>query len=137
MIHSRLPTFTTQHGSVGAMATVVVLPFNDADVAAKDLIHIYATINKPVLLEILAEVTEIFNAGTTNVVTVGTEGDSGLDNIFAAGDIAEGAVGFSAWKVVRLEADTKIQAKYAQTGTAADTGSARFYIRATQLVSAD
>lgn len=72
-------------------------------------------------------VTQVFNAATTNVLTVGTAADSGLDNIVAAGDINEAAVAFTSvttGATVVLAADTEIKVSYTQTGTAATTGAA-------------
>lgn len=72
-------------------------------------------------------VTTVFNAATTNVLTVGTAADSGLDNIVAAGDVNEAAAAFTSvttGAVVAITADTEIKVSYTQTGTAATTGAA-------------
>jgi hypothetical protein len=47
------------------------------------------------ITQALARVRTGFNAGTTNVLTVGTN-PANYDNIFAAADIAEGSAGNSA-----------------------------------------
>lgn len=78
----------------------------------------------------LARVRTSFNAGTTNVLTVGTNASS-YDNIFGAGDIAEGAVGNSVAPLANLldaQSETDVLVKYTQTGTAASQGKAVIHI---------
>lgn len=97
---------------------------------------ISADASHPVLLEIFAEVITAFDAGTTNVLTAGTDAASG-DQLLAAGDITEGTPGFypaaNATVKKRLIADTDIYLKYTQTGDAAEAGNALFYLRLTPL----
>lgn len=71
-------------------------------------------------------VVTAFNAASTNVLTVGTEGDSGLDNIVAAGDVTEGSIGSAAvvGPLDPLAADTNVLISYTQSGTAATAGRA-------------
>lgn len=72
-------------------------------------------------------VTTVFNAATTNVLTVGTAADAGLDNIVAAGDVNEAAVAFTSvttGATVAITADTEIKVSYTQTGAVATTGAA-------------
>lgn len=66
--------------------------------------------------------TAAFNAGTTNVIIVGTAADD--DAYAAAADLAE-AAGFTRYsaKAALLSADTDIFVKYTQSGTAATTGA--------------
>jgi hypothetical protein len=67
-----------------------------------------------------------FNAATTNVLTVGTLGDPGLDNIVTAGDVTEGSAG--SVRIVgplnRMAADTDVMVSYTQSGAAATAGLA-------------
>lgn len=70
-----------------------------------------------------------FNAGTTNVLTVGY--GSGFNNMVAAGDVNEAATGSN--MVLRgadltLSADQLPKIKYTQTGTAASAGQAEVII---------
>ncbi len=75
----------------------------------------------------VAKVTEAFNAATTNVVVLGVKTDD--DAILAAADITEGTTGvYSADKFVEVAKGADIIAKYTQTGTAASTGAAEFYL---------
>lgn len=74
-----------------------------------------------------AEVLDAFDAGTTNVVTLG-DGTDG-DKYLAAGDVDEATPGASAANgpfAAEAAAGT-LTATYAQTGTAATAGSARIY----------
>lgn len=71
-----------------------------------------------------------FNAATTNVLTIGAFGDSGIDNILDADDFtAEGTIG-NYWVSALVPgfappaADTRVMVAYNQTGTAATTGQA-------------
>ena len=136
MQHNRLPTFENLQGNVPAVREFTV-NFNDAGIATGSaLCKVFASVTKPVLLEITAQVVTAFNAVTTNVLTLGDSADSGIDNYLAAGDITEATPGFyPAGGVVRvrLEADSVITASYTQSGTAATTGKARFIIRFTPL----
>lgn len=78
----------------------------------------------------LARVKTSFNAGTTNVLTVGTNA-SAYDNIFGASDIAEGSAGNSAAPTANLQEaanEADVVVKYTQTGTAASQGKAIIHV---------
>lgn len=71
-----------------------------------------------------------FNAGTTNVLTVGTSSGSDAD-IVGAAEVTEGATGCTivgTGCALTFASDTDIYVKYAQTGTAATTGAATILI---------
>lgn len=76
-----------------------------------------------------AEVLTAFNAGTTNVLTLG-DGDTD-DKYLAAADVTEGTPGvYPTGGKGPFAAETvagSLTTTYAQTGTAATTGSARIY----------
>lgn len=77
------------------------------------------------VLETIVRVKTAFNAGTTNVIKVGTSADD--DEFIEAGDVAEGALGttFSDRSAgIVMTADTSVYVEYTQTGTAATTGEA-------------
>lgn len=82
-----------------------------------------------VVIAAWADVLEAFDAGTTNVVTLG-DGTTG-DKYLAAGDVTEGTPGVTpAGGKGPFPAETAagtLTATYAQTGTAATAGSARIY----------
>lgn len=73
-----------------------------------------------------------FNAGTTNVLTVGM--DASYLNLIAAADVTEGTPGHydgaktNAGFFGILAVDTDVFAKYTQTGTAATTGQADIHV---------
>jgi hypothetical protein len=75
------------------------------------------------------EVVTAFNAGTTNVFTVGTVLAT-ANNIFAAADVTEATPGVYAivlanqGRAAAAAGDVPIYVKYTQTGTAATTGQA-------------
>lgn len=78
------------------------------------------------IMRAIVRVITSFNAGTTNVLTVGSNA-SAYDNIFNAAGISEGAAGNNDAAVANLlyfAAATDIFAKYTQTGTAATQGQA-------------
>lgn len=79
--------------------------------------------NGAIIVGTIVEVSTLFNAGTTNVLTVGH--GAGLDEFVAAGDVNEGAAGTTlVGKMSTLSADKVIKAKFVQTGGAATTGAA-------------
>lgn len=80
-----------------------------------------ATAAKPVLLRFDFVVEEVFNAVTTNVVTMGSNTTTS-NNVLAAADMDETVLGASFSKLVLIASRTKFYAKYTQTGTAATTG---------------
>lgn len=82
-----------------------------------------------VVVRCWAEVLTIFNAGTTNVLTL-DDGNT-ANKYLGASDVTEGTVGvYPSGGIGPFKAETTertLTAKYAQTGTAATTGSARVY----------
>lgn len=87
-----------------------------------------------IVTKTIANVKVVFNAATTNVLTVGT--DAGRTNLAGAADIDEAAVALTrVEKAIAVAAATPVYAKYAQTGTAATTGEADilvFFVRTPQ-----
>ncbi len=82
------------------------------------------------ITQALARVRTTFNAGTTNVLTVGTNA-SAYDNIFGTADVAEGSAGNNAAPLANLQealAEADVYVKYTQTGTAATQGKAVIHI---------
>ena len=79
------------------------------------------------------QVGTAFNAGTTNVLTVGTNAGN-YDNIVAAADADETALAITnaikptGTALGPLAADARVFVKYTQTGTAATAGSATVLI---------
>jgi hypothetical protein len=82
-----------------------------------------------VVVKVWAEVLTVFNAGTTNVLTV-DDGNT-ANKYLGASDVTEGTVGvYPSGGAGPFKAETTartLTAKFAQTGTAATTGSARVY----------
>lgn len=73
-----------------------------------------------------------FNAGTTNVLTAGTN-SAAFDNIVGAGDVTEATPGGYRAAILTAGATsyavpTEVFVKYTQTGTAASTGRATISI---------
>lgn len=82
------------------------------------------------ILHAYCNVETVFNAATTNVLTVGTNSTS-FDNILGTGDINEAsATGQAALTGAALEftSDTDVFVKYTQSGTAATTGKAHIVV---------
>jgi hypothetical protein len=85
------------------------------------------------ILDIVVNVTAAFNAGTTNVLTLGST--STATQYIAAGDLDETATGAvriaptAAWgSASKPSTDTDVYVKYAQTGTAGTAGAATFVL---------
>lgn len=75
-------------------------------------------------------IVTVFNAATTNVLTVGTASGSDAD-IVSSSDVDETATGCTIVGrgcALTFTADTDIYVKYTQTGTAATTGAATILI---------
>jgi len=79
-------------------------------------------------------VATTFNAQTTNVLTVGTNGTT-ANNIIASGDVDETTAGLTksvsptAAALGALAADVPVYVKYTQTGTAGTQGAATVLIK--------
>ena len=79
--------------------------------------------NNVYITRAVAVVGTAFDAGTTNVLTVGTNDD--CDNILDSSDITEGTAGtYNKQTFVEASKGAKIKAKYTQTGTDATAGAA-------------
>lgn len=115
----------------GAIVSQRGFPISYTDTTSQSLVTIDASASKPILVEITPIVETVFNAGTTNLLTVGN--GTTADAYLGTGDINEGAVGVQPSKSFLLRAKTTITAIYTPTGTAATTGSAIILIRATGL----
>lgn len=101
--------------------------FNDPGIATGVAFDNYLPQNA-FIENVLVEVVAAFNAGTTNVLTVGTNSAT-YNNIVAAGDVNEAATGVyqvprSFGRSLTASADVLPYAMYTQTGAAATTGQA-------------
>ena len=101
--------------------------YNDAGIAAGLAFDNYLPQNA-FIENVLVEIVTVFNAGTTNVLTVGTVGATS-NNIVAAGDVNEAATGIyqatrGFGRSLTASADVLPYAQYTQTGTAGTTGQA-------------
>ena len=77
------------------------------------------------IVNVVVKVKTVFNAGTTNVLAVGTTG-VGVD-IVAAADVNEAALGSTTvltGNALSFAVDTPMYASFTQTGTVATTGKA-------------
>lgn len=82
------------------------------------------------VVQALARVRTTFNAGTTNVLTVGTNAST-YDNILGTADIAEGSAGNNIAPTANLQealSEVDVYVKYTQTGTPASQGKAVIHI---------
>lgn len=79
-----------------------------------------------------AVVKTAFNAGTTNVLTVGTNDD--IDNILGSSDITEGTAGaYTVNKFAEYTTKKTLKAKFTETGTSASAGEADIYIEVVSI----
>jgi Tfp pilus assembly protein PilW len=81
-------------------------------------------------LRAYVRIEEAFNAGTTNVLVLGSAADD--DGLVTSANAAAGTTGFKAGTGVELgaelAADTIFYGKFTQTGTVATTGIAEFVV---------
>lgn len=83
------------------------------------------------ITSVLVEIVTIFNAATTNVLTVGA--NATFDDIVAAADVNEAAVAVTSvtralGRSIAATAAKDVYVKYTQTGTAATAGQAEIVI---------
>lgn len=137
MQHNTIPAVNKiLYGSIAA-TFCVDMPFNYSDASGPISGGIrVCTIQVPpqfqgVKIDVQCEIVTAFNAATTNVVTFGTSQGS-ANEILPSSSITPGTPGWypsgaNAGKL-RITQNTDLWMKYTQTGTAATTGLARFYI---------
>lgn len=81
-----------------------------------------------IITRVVAKVKTAFNAGTTNVLTVGTSA-ANANELLDSSDVTEGTAGaYSKLHFTEVAEKSKIYAKYTQTGTDATAGEADIYI---------
>lgn len=101
--------------------------YSDAGIADGDAVKFNASLPKNAFItETYVDVKTVFNAATTNVLTVGTN-TATTNNIVAAGDVNEASAQmFEVTGVGVLDTSTELDvyAKFTQTGTPATTGAA-------------
>ena len=117
-------------GECGSMNAFFVdtVKYNDTGIATGEVIF---TAPAPMIItQVCVDVTTAFNAGTTNVLTIGTNSD--VDNICGSSDIAETKGQSTKPVFVQLKKGDKIKVKYAQTGTDASAGGADIFFIGTQ-----
>jgi hypothetical protein len=118
------PARNIGYGVVQAITATVA--FNTLGIGTADTVKVGTLPAGAQVLETIVRVTAVFNAATTNVLTVGTSSGSNADFVGAAA-VNEGATGTTVVLTANdlaIAADTPIYAKYTQTGTAATTGAA-------------
>lgn len=101
--------------------------YNDAGIGAGVLFDNSLPVGA-FITQCLVEIVTAFNAGSTNVLTVGTNSAS-FNNIVASGDVDETSVAVTSvatglGRSICASADKAVTAMYVQTGTAATTGKA-------------
>lgn len=101
--------------------------FGDAGIAAGVAFENYLP-QSAFISQVLTEIVTPFNAGTTNVLTVGTVG-AAFNNIVAAGDVNPAAAGVypstrAVGRALTAAGPALPVAKYTQTGGAATAGQA-------------
>lgn len=101
--------------------------YNDANIAVGVAFENYLP-QGAFISRVLIEVVTAFNAGTTNVLTVGTVG-AAFNNIVSAADVNEAATGIydatrALGRALTAAGNVLPVALFAQTGTAATAGQA-------------
>lgn len=130
MTNSRVPSRKTRYGAI-AGTIYRTLKYNDSGLADTELVTIRATAKKPVLVEITPEVEVVFNAGTTNPISVGA--NAGIDDTVSAAAVGSGVLGLKTSVFIMYRTVVKLRMKYAPTGVAATTGRVNFLIAMTQF----
>jgi hypothetical protein len=99
--------------------------FNDTGISTGEPFSFYLPAGAQILYATVNIITA-FNAGTTNVLTVG-QNSSSYNDIVASGDVAPGSTGSTMClrgADLNITSDVQVNATYTQTGTAATAGQA-------------
>jgi hypothetical protein len=106
------------------------IAYNTAGIGTADTVKVGRIPAGSMLMPAQVRITTVFNAATTNVLTVGANASANTD-IVAAGELNEGATGVTivgTGAALTFANDTDIYVRYTQTGTAATTGAATILI---------
>jgi hypothetical protein len=106
------------------------IAYNPAGIGTADTVKVGRIPAGSMLMPAQVRITTVFNAATTNVLTVGANASANTD-IVAAGELNEGATGVTivgTGAALTFANDTDIYVRYTQTGTAATTGAATILI---------
>lgn len=103
----------------------VLINFNDPNISTAQKFG--ALPQNSFILNTDVEIVTAFNAGTTNVLTIGTS--TTANEIVASGDVTAGSTGVTSvsrgrGRSLTSSGDTTLYAKFTQTGAAATTGQA-------------
>lgn len=91
-------------------------------------LHISASSSEPSYVFTDVKIGTVFNASTTNVLTIGTT--TAANEIVTSSGIDESTATFQPnVGALKLTADADVYVRYTQTGTAATTGQADFFLR--------
>ena len=101
--------------------------YSDADIAGGSTVAFaFGLPANAFVMNTVVRIKTVFNAATTNVLTVGTNNPTS-DNLVAAADVSEAAVATTTVNgpgILSTTASLDVFVKYTQTGTAATTGAA-------------
>lgn len=106
------------------------IAYNTVGIGTADTVKVGRVPAGSMLMPAQVRITTVFNAATTNVLTVGANATANTD-IVAAGELNEGATGVTivgTGCALTFASDTDIYVRYTQTGTAATTGAATIII---------
>lgn len=103
--------------------------YNTTGIGTADTVYMATLPTGAFVLDVVVNIDTAFNAGTTNVLIVGTSDDD--DEFVAAGDVNEAATGATrvttglGYKTTQAET---IYVKFTETGTAATAGQATIVV---------
>ncbi len=133
-----MKSFPWNIGAIGMVQAVTAdIDYTVAPANASGTVEVITLPAGCLVTKTIVEVLQAFNAGGTNVLTVGT--NDTVDNLAADADVNEGAAGFNeVAKKVRTTAVTTVKAKYAQTNgasAAATSGKALVTVEFVRLTA--
>ena len=112
-------------GGVEQMFYAGSVKFNDTGISTG--LDVFKAPNKMIITKAVAVVTTAFDAGTTNVLTLGANDD--VNDLLGSSDVTEGTTGaYIKNTFVEVDKGDKVKAKYTQTGTDATAGAADIYL---------
>lgn len=118
-------------GTLQSHPAIIALrvPFDEPNISKGILkCTVMANVGTPIVMEFQPEIIEVFNAGNTNDITLGTTSQQS-NEIFQKGDINSGVLGFGITKKFRFTTNTELWLQYKPTGTAPTKGFALIYLK--------
>lgn len=119
--------------ALGSIETLRGFSFKFNDVFPKKICTVLASVANPVLVEVMADIYEPFDAGTSNELSLNTSAGGGVTLINTT-DVDPTIAAVQSQRIFVMRENAEIFVDYSPTGTAPTAGSGFVIIRAGGLV---